>query len=200
MVSRELQAQIVKLADEIGIDRAALLAIVQVESTGVGFWEVPGYAEKVPVINFEAHRFRALTKAHYDQLAPGISKPGPDDEYGKTEWYRFSQAAQLDREAAIGATSWGLMQVMGENWSWLGYESIEDFVSQMKESEILQIEAGCRFLQRRSVQGNSLIYWANQGRMEKVAFGYNGAGYARNHYDSKLYKALSYWQPIARSL
>lgn len=200
MVSRELQGQIVRLADEIGIDRAALLAIVQVESTGVGFWEVPGYAEKVPVINFEAHRFRALTKAQYDQLVPGISKPGPDDEYGKTEWYRFSQAAKLDREAAIGATSWGLMQVMGENWSWLGYESIEDFVSQMKESEIKQIEAGCRYLQRRTVNGKNLIYWANQGRMDKVAFGYNGAGYARNHYDSKLNTALAYWQPIARSL
>lgn len=196
MISRSLQADAVKLARKIGIDPAAFLAIVQIESTGSGFWDVPGYAEPVPVINFEAHRFQFLTDGKYDREFPNISKPGPDDEFGKTEWYRFTKAAKLDREAAIGATSWGLGQVMGENWEWLGYSSIEAFVEAMKESEYLQLDAMARFVERKTVDGRNLIFWANKGRMDKVAEGYNGRGYARYHYDTKLKSALKYWQPL----
>lgn len=190
----ELEKQIVELAHKSQIDPAALLAIVSVESTGVGFWNVDGYADPVPVINFEAHRFHDLTDGKYAKIAPDISEPGPDDQFGKTEWYRFTKAAKLDRENAIKATSWGLMQVMGENYSWLGYDSVEDFVSRMKESEIAQIEAGLRFLQRRKIDEQTLIYWANLRRWDKVAHGYNGAGYARYHYHTRIGTFFAAWK------
>lgn len=182
------KSQIVQMARDIGVLPSMLLAIVDKESVGAGF-----LTNGRPVILFERHKFYQFTKAkHGETLAEKWRKENSNicfpvwtaDAYigGVGEWSRFEIARTMEAELAMLSTSWGLMQVMGFNFHVCGYETVQDMVEDMMNSEVQQMKAAVNFIRK---QPN--LYQAMKARnFEGVARAYNGAGYKKNNYDTKL--------------
>ncbi|MFZ6647882.1 N-acetylmuramidase domain-containing protein [Undibacterium sp. TJN25] len=162
----------------LGIEEASLWAIIEVETSGVGFM-----ASKQPIILFERHKFSQKTAGKWDSTYPDISNPvwGGYGPAGQHQYDRLAQAIKLNESAALESASWGLGQVMGENWSSLGYASVAAFVSEMCESEGRQLHAMALFISHKGLAAK-----LKQKSWAEFALGYNGAGYAKNSYDTKL--------------
>jgi hypothetical protein len=87
----------------------------------------------------------------------------------------------LDRAAALQSASWGLGQVLGENFKVGGFVSVDEMVQAMSDSEDTQITAvGAFILGRRLDRALATHDWASFAR------GYNGPAFATNHYDVRL--------------
>ncbi|MDW3196437.1 MAG: N-acetylmuramidase domain-containing protein [Cytophagales bacterium] len=120
-VSKELDDNLIQeVAEKSTIEPAALKAIIEVESSGSGFLN-----NGKPKILFEGHRFWSwLEKRGHNPER--LSKSYPDLIYkrwtrehylgGQKEYTRFQRAYKIDPVAAVYATSWGLFQIMGENF------------------------------------------------------------------------------------
>lgn len=177
-----------------------LKAIAKVESSSEGaFLEVPG---RPPVILFEPHIFHRLTEGKYDYAVI----PDTEDVKGnhprwsylsypswKPGWYgpvsiqhrRLDSAVKLDRDAALMAASWGLFQILGENFRRCGCSSIQEFVNRMYKSAGEQLNLLAEFL----LSSPSLIQSVRERDAVRFARLYNGTAYAKNSYDKKLIKA-----------
>jgi peptidoglycan hydrolase-like protein with peptidoglycan-binding domain len=178
-------ADLERAAEGLGVERAALRAVYQVESNGRGF------AEDQPKILFEGHVFWRQLKAHGLDPQP-LAGGNADLVYPRwTRQYYGDQAHERDRlrraeaiheTAARESASWGLFQIMGFHWRSLDYASINDFVDHMARHERDQLEAFCRFL--RATGG--LVEALRQRDWPAFAHRYNGPGYRANAYDDKL--------------
>lgn len=164
-------------ADNLGCEVAAIKAVAEQESLGAGF-----DSQDRPVILFERHLFHKFTHGKYDKSHPGISSATPGG-YGSSasQHGRFSEAFALDSSAAMKATSWGKFQILGMNFAVCGYHSVDDFVNAMKESEGKQLDAFCAF-----VLHNGLDIALTDHDWAAFANGYNGHGFRKNHYDTKI--------------
>lgn len=201
--------QIADCAKSLGVETNTLRAVHQVEAKGSGF-----LATGEPIILFERHIFwRELRKMNYATLASKFMKIRPDlcqpdsGGYGRTseQHGRLQDAINLAykvlpnlnpdnqsdkviiddvRDCALMSCSWGIGQVMGANWHDLGYDSLQDFINDMYESEGKQLEAMCRF-----IKTNGLIDELQRHDWKTFARIYNGPAYAKNAYDSKLASA-----------
>lgn len=182
--------QIRQIAKSYGIEFAALKAVIQVEASGQGF-----LPDGKPKILFEPHIFhRLLTNKNYITIRNRAKAENPRIcyfswgayPYGKVseQHERLERAAKYDRESALMACSWGLFQVMGFNWSSLGYTSLQEFVNAMYCDEASQVDAGVRFIKH-----NKLDSYLNKLDWASFAKGYNGSGYKKNDYDVKLARA-----------
>lgn len=190
---KELSEQdITKEADRLGIDVAAVKAVVAVESNGKGF-----LPDGRPKILFEGHIFynqlkqinkrekktvydlEKLISTHPDIIYPKWTKVHYIGKAG--EYSRFEKAALIHEDSAKMATSWGMFQIMGFNYKHCGFKSVNDFVDSMEESEHTQLIAFGKFLQDRKLDIPLELHdW------EAFAKGYNGPAYAVNKYDEKL--------------
>lgn len=168
-----------KQAEEMGIDEAAIWAILTVETGGCGFLN-----DKRPAILFERHVFRKETgKGKFDAVAPDLSDstPGGYGGRGANQYRRLERAIALDRRAALRSTSWGIGQVMGFNAEMVGYNNVEQMVTASESSEDEQLRATFAFVRA------SKLHTALQNEDWKAfARGYNGPSFAKNHYDTKL--------------
>jgi hypothetical protein len=90
---------------------------------------------------------------------------------------------QLDRNAALQSASWGMGQIMGENFKTAGFTTVEEMVTAMVNSENDQLLAGANFM-RANGMGEPLRQhdWAGFARR------YNGPDFAGNDYDGKLHQ------------
>lgn len=177
--------EITSKAKEYGIETAALRAVMDVECKGRGF-----NSDGTPVILFERHKFyyglqaiNWITKSkEWYKLYPDICNPTWGG-YGKEsqQHERLRRAAALNRDVALESASWGLGQVLGENWKDLGYKSLQDFINAMYKDEVSQLDAMCRFIKH-----NGLIKHIQSKSWAKFARAYNGPKYADNKYDIKL--------------
>ena len=167
-----------EIIGNLGCDGASLWSVIAVETSGQGFW-----ATKKPAILFERHLFSRLTGHKYDSSHPDISntQAGGYGASGEHQYARLNEALMLNQDAALAATSWGLGQVLGEHWDKLGYSSVQQFVSEMQESESRQLLAMAKFIQHFGL-ANDL----KAGNWAKFASKYNGSNYAINQYDVKL--------------
>lgn len=100
-----------------------------------------------PVILYERHIFHRLTNGKYDKKFIEIedskgkkqiyflSSPSPGG-YGpvSVQHAKLQAAVLLDRDAALKSCSWGLFQLMGENYALCGYQNIQRFVTAMYRS------------------------------------------------------------------
>ncbi len=143
--SRLTDADFSDCALALGCSVAAIRAVVEVESSGAGF-----LADGRPKILFEAHLFSRFTGHKYDSSNPKISSLKWNRAlYSKTgagEYARLEQAMTLDRTAALKSASWGLFQILGSNYQAAGFDSVDDFVAAMKESEGKQLKAFSNFV------------------------------------------------------
>lgn len=188
---------LVTAAERLGVPLATIYAVNEVESKGRGFLE-----NGKPVILFERHiMYRQLAKVrhpgddpaevkrHADELAannPALVNPKAGGYIGGTaEHQRLAMARQIDDTAALESASWGAFQIMGYHWQRLGYASVQDFVAAMSAGESQQFDAFTRLIETDPVLHKALKArkWAQFARL------YNGPGYLRNLYDTKLQRA-----------
>ncbi|OTG69903.1 peptidoglycan-binding protein [Acinetobacter sp. ANC 4218] len=186
------EAQIAAQAKALGIDVAALRAVIEVECKGSGFNE-----DGTPVILFERHVMRQRLIANKRDIDLSlISVERPDlcskstGAYGlySAQHGRLNAAAQYHRDSALESASWGIGQVMGYHWKALGYPSLQAFINAMYKDEASQLDAMCRY-----IQVNNLVNALKNKDWKAFARGYNGKAYAKNSYDIKLANAYKKW-------
>lgn len=188
------KGDVVNSATSLGVTPPHVMSVLSVESRGAGF-----IGDK-PIILFERHLFyRELKRLGVDPEPikaqyPDICNTATGGYVGgQGEWDRLQKARSIHEDAALGATSWGLFQILGMHWSFLGCASLADFVSRMSKSESEQLALFSRFVQYNEKLNESLKRqdWAS------FAQGYNGPNYAKNQYDVKLRNAFAlhstYW-------
>lgn len=176
----------------IGVGEDEVHAFIEVETKGGGF-----DAQNRPRILFEPHVFyRNLPAgARRDQAVnAGLAcKSWGQLAYGKeSEQYpKLLRALLIDETAALKACSWGLGQVLGENHVAAGYETVQAMVADFTLDEDNHLEAAIRF-----IKANRLDDELRRHDWAAFARGYNGPGYKKNSYDTKLAAAFAKWRRI----
>lgn len=189
------EADLIRAADRLGAELAAVKAVNEVESRGSGF-----FAPGKPAILFERHimRRRLLLIEGDEDLNGRVAQLERDYPAlvnsraggyagGLAEYPRLARAKMIEHDAAIESASWGLFQIMGFHWSALGYASATEFEQAMQASEANHLDAFVRFIEADPALHKALKArkWAAFARI------YNGPAYARNLYDVKLSRAYS---------
>lgn len=176
------------IAGYLGCHIAAVRAVLAVEAAGKGFG-----TDKRPIILNEPHVF-------YRELGPGPkrdlavrrglayakwgTKPYPRTQPARYAW--LADAMEIDEAAALKSCSWGMGQVMGFNHRAAGFNTVQEFVWAMTVGEGAQLYAMARFIVTNDLQ-------LALRRLDWTAFarGYNGSGYAKNGYHTKLAAAYA---------
>ena len=171
-------------ASTLGCEKEAIQAVAIVETRRDANDELGR-----PTILFERHKFRDFTLGAYNSTHSDIS--GPQGGYGRfsAQYEKLRRAAVLNEEAALKSASWGAFQIMGFNHSTAGYGTVDAFVDAMIGSQANQLNAFVSFVGADIGMKTAIINkdWARFARL------YNGPGYAKNNYDTKMdteYQAL----------
>ena len=164
------QSDKAELAQAFGVELRAFLAVLKVESAGSGFSK----NGKIK-IQFEPYHFRKYTGI---RISNGVEKQS-------AEYKAYFKAVDINEEAAMLSTSWGMGQIMGFNHKRAGYETPGDMVRTFNSSEYYQLEGMLRFIQSHKKLYKALI----EKDWPTFAYYYNGKYYARWEYDIKLAKA-----------
>lgn len=105
-----------RAAEFLGVEVAAIRAVVEVEASGRGFLD-----DGRPKILFERHHFWQLSAVPVSQTRPDLSNPKRGGWLSETgEWDRLNDAIKFDRIAALKSASWGLVKSWVLIMSWLG--------------------------------------------------------------------------------
>lgn len=192
MFTETIIETIVRFALAAGISPAALLALVEIESGGQVFAKVNG--EDKPLIRFEGHYFdKRLGGAKRDEarrrkLAAPVSGVVANPRSQEARWAMLAKARAIDPAAASESVSWGIGQVMGAHWNWLGYTSVDALVAEATEGLEGQLRLMLRFVEKSGIMPH-----LKARNWQKVARIYNGPGFARYQYDKKLAAAEARW-------
>src|SRR5688500_14158988 len=156
-------------------ETAALRAVAEVEAGPDGGFNDDG----TPVVLFERHKFDRLTNGRFrGKRVPGlpatvasISEPswggyGPKAAQHK----KLDFAAALDREAALKSASWGLFQILGENYAAAGFDSLQAFVNAM----IRDVDGHLRALTMFIRSNRELLTSLRSRDWAVFAYNYNG--------------------------
>jgi len=172
-----------------GVQLAMIRAFAEVESGGKSGFGPSG----LPVIAFEGHIFRTYTKSKYDKSHPLLSYPykkkaGPEwqanNKNQDAAWKTLKAAMELNHDAALMATSWGMFQVMGFNYAACGFANVDDFVAKMKAGEEGQLEAFVGFCLKTAGLRKALA----DKNFADCAKLYNGKNYG--DYDKRIERAF----------
>lgn len=178
-----------KLGARIGVGEDEIHAVIDVEASG-GAWDRQGR----PKMLFEPHVFyRNLSGAARDRAvkadlayAKWGEKPYPADSYP-----RLLQAMAIDETAALKASSWGLGQILGENFAMAGFASPQAMVLAFLDDAETHLDAMVSFIIAAGLDDDLRRHdWSGFAR------GYNGPGYAKNRYHLKLATAYAKWSKI----
>jgi hypothetical protein len=150
--------------------------VLGVETSGCGF-----LSDRRPEILYERHIFHRLTGGRFDDGNLSDPTQGGYGPTGAHQYDRLTAAMDLDRDAALKSASWGLGQVLGENFSAAGFASVEQMVQAMTDSEDAQLAAVSAFILENHLDRALRTHdWTSFAR------GYNGSAFATNHYDVLL--------------
>lgn len=177
----------------LGVTVEVVKAVAEVESAGDGFIK----GTDLPKILFEGHWFHRHTNGRFDSEYPSISHKKWTKEYykgGRGEYDRLLQAIKLakDPEAALLSASWGRFQIMGFNYRECGYSSVTDFVNHNSEGEDVQLMSFVKYIIAKGLADE-----LRQKDWERFARAYNGAGFKKNQYDTKM--AAQFAKALAQS-
>ncbi len=193
-----------ELDNRLKIEPHIAAAVLAIESSGRGF------SNGKMIIRFENHKFytywgranRSQFDAHF-RFNPDKRWQGHEWRQSSTgtwqtfhgkqnrEWQVFEFAAGLDDTAAKLSISMGLPQIMGFNYTSIGYESVQEMYEAFTAGEAQQIVGFFDFVQ--GSEGNDRKIIALQ-RKEFTTFAahYNGSGQAAKYADwiESAYEAL----------
>ena len=170
------------VANELGVEIAVIKAVVSIEAGAQmkGFW-APG----IPVINFDPtmyarYKSKAISKdgAKGEQVPPGLTG------YAKKEWTQLINARKTNAQGANMGTFWGMFQIGGFNYRLCGCESVDEFVKLMAHSELEQLELFAAF-----ITNTGMLTDLKNKNWSAFARKYNGPGYAKRGYHTKMAKA-----------
>lgn len=190
-------------AASIGVTEAHLRAVFEVETDGSGF-DTKGRPDILP----ERHVFyRELSnqvrgkngKIVYNStplrdkaVKLGLAypkwgtKPYPKSSDGC--YALLEEMIAVDETAALKSCSWGLGQVMGNEFDEAGYSSVQAMVNDFCDSEKAQLVGMCHLIKHRNLDA------ALRGENWALfALRYNGSGYKKNKYDTRLKAAYDKW-------
>ncbi len=167
-----------------GASVAVIKAFAEVESGGKSGFGSDG----LPVIAYEGHIFRRLTKRLHDRHMRlsyvYLEKAGAqwklNNRSHSVSWQTLRAAMELDANAALQSCSWGKFQIMGFNHKACGFENVLDFVMAMKTGEREQLMGFVKFCKSRS----DLISAIMAKDFKKIACLYNGVNYG--DYDKRM--------------
>lgn len=204
MLQSETRNAIAHTAKAFDLDPAALAAVAHVESNLVTHAVIDGRRE--PLIRFEGHYFDRrlsglkLERARQQGLASPRAGTVKNSASQTARWKLLAAARAIDRKAADESTSWGIGQVMGAHWAWLGFATVDALVAEARDGPEGQLRLMPRYIVRAGLR-NSLASrdWTAFARA------YNGPGFSANAYDTKLARAFAiyeklHWQLHAASL
>lgn len=180
------------VADELGIEVAAIKAVVDIETGRChqGFAS-PGR----PLINFDLAMFKRFAKRRGVNLSkfkkshavvfarPNTKRYG---SYQNAQHARLEAARKINNEAAIEGTFWGMFQIGGFNWKKCGAESLDDFVERMSQSEREQLELFASF-----IENSGMTKYLKAKNWSAFALRYNGTSYRSRGYHTRLAKAYA---------
>lgn len=180
----------VNAAAQLGADIDPLLvrACAQVESGGKSGFGASG----LPIIAYEGHWFHKYTHHQYDETHPLLSyrykkKAGwqwqKNNKDQTTAWKTLNEAMELNAEAALKSTSWGMCQVMGFNYESCRYKDVFAFVEAMKRGSLGQLQAFVGYCKGRP----GMISALRRKDFAAMAFAYNGKDYG--NYDKQFERA-----------
>ena len=194
--------QVAEIARDLKVETAALRAIAEVESSGAPFGP-----DGRPIVRFELHVFHSKVRATsavdaktYEKTHPHLCQHSQDtgDLYHgggqTTEWGMLHGALALrgHTEQALSSASYGKFQVMGFNHAKIGWPSVTQFVRDMFVSEANQFKAFMGY-----VEAGSLVRHIRSHDWASFAHGYNGAGYLRYKYDTRMAAAYDRFRRAA---
>lgn len=171
-------AGLAQALDLLGVQPPVLWAVLAVETAGCGY-----LPDRRPKILFERHLFSHLTGGRFDRSHPDVSSPTPGayGQSGAHQYERLAAAEGLDAEAALKSASWGLGQILGENFAAAGAPNVRAMVEAFVASEDNQLLGMAEFVARSPMKAAlQAKNWAEFARR------YNGPNYAGNHYDEHL--------------
>lgn len=174
-----------RYAKRLGVELAVMLAVIEIESAGRVSVVIGSRHE--PLIRFEGHYFdqrlkgEARDRARRARLADPYAGAVKNPSSQAARWALLNRAMEIDAQAAMESVSWGLGQVMGAHWQWLGFASVTELVNLARSGVAGQIELMVRYIEKANLAG------ALQ-RRDWAAFarGYNGRNYAKHGYHTKL--------------
>lgn len=172
----------------IGVGEDEVHAVLDVEARGRGF-DTHGR----PAMLFEPHIFyRELPEGKRAQaVKQGLARKSWKRDYPKDSYPRLIEAMAIDTEAALRSASWGLGQIMGFNHRLAGFSSAKEMVTAFLDDEETHLEAMIQFILSTGLDDNLRNHdW------EGFAKGYNGPGYRKNNYHTKLKAAYEKWAKI----
>jgi N-acetylmuramidase-like protein/putative peptidoglycan binding protein len=165
------------VSGKLGAFAPEIWTVLAVETSGCGF-----LPDRRPLILYERHYFHRLTQGKYDDGDISDPKAGGYGAGGAHQYDRLAKAMAKDRSAALRSASWGIGQIMGENFALAGFADVEAMVAAMSQSEDQQLAAMGNFLIASHLNLPLRLHdWA------AFACGYNGANYASHHYDVRLH-------------
>ncbi len=181
-----------EVAEELGVEVAAIKAVVEIEAgkSHNGFW-----SENKPLINFDLTMFRKMAAKNKVGLASAaknypviFSRPNAA-KYGSQQagqQARLDAARKVHDLSAIEGTFWGMFQIGGFNWKKCGASSPDEFVELMSRSERDQLELFARF-----ITNTGLLKHLKNKNWAAFANGYNGPGYAKRGYHTRMAAAYN---------
>ena len=167
------------VAEELDVETATIKAVVSIEAGNSmkGFW-APG----IPVINFDQTMFtRMRSKATSKVGAKGEKVPEGLTGYALREWTQLINARKINAQGANMGTFWGMFQIGGFNYKQCGCSSVDEFVKLMAYSELEQLELFAAF-----IKNGGMLNDLKQKNWAGFARKYNGAGYKKRRYDTKM--------------
>ncbi len=175
-----------EVAEELGVDVPSIKSVVEIEAgkTHRGFFE-----SGEPVINFDISLFRKqLSRRGISQSAitkcPDLSSRSITGSFDEKQYRRYNAAFNIDNEAAIVSTFWGMFQIGGFNWKKCGAASPMEFVEKMNMSERAQLELFAEFLRNAGI-----VESLRNHNWSEFARKYNGVGYRARGYHKRLAEA-----------
>src|SRR3984893_342883 len=164
------------VSNNLGVHAPEIWTVLAVETSGCGF-----LPDRRPQILYERHIFHRLTQGRYDDGDISDPQPGGYGPRGAPQYDRLAKAIAKDRTSALASASWGIGQIMGENYQLAGFRDVEQMVAAMSESEDDQLTAMGTFLIKSRLHLPLQAHdWSSFAR------GYNGANYLINRYDVRL--------------
>lgn len=173
-----------KVADELGVEVAAMKAVVAVEAGHdmKGFW-APGF----PIVNCDKSLWNTCKKYVKQVRKDPASTVVPAEipaGFPRRAWQKLIDARKQNRELADLCTFWGMFQIGGFNYAMCGCKSIDEFVYLQSYSELEQLEIFATL-----IENSGLTKYLKDRNWSGFAAKYNGPSYARKGYHTKMANA-----------
>ena len=165
-----------RVSNNLAVHVPEIWTVLAVETSGCGF-----LPDRRPQILYERHVFHQLTGGRFDDGDISDPSPGGYGPRGTQQYDRLARAILKDRAAALQSASWGIGQIMGQNYAHAGFQTVDEMVLAMSQSEDGQLMAMAAFLVSSHLASSLRAHdWTSFAR------GYNGPNYVINRYDVRL--------------